>query len=174
MQALAALRLGPLSVDKLGASSDGAPNTWHLRYLHRSLGGSGFHRDLNVKVLLEQATPPPAARPPKSVADNNTAASRRETTGTDAAPHVAVPAVEEHADAVGGRCRLAVVQPLPAAVYVDVDQLAALQAAGAPFEAHLFGESLIINVSDPALTRCLLRCAADAGRILDSWSLWVI
>ena len=77
-------------------------------------------------------------------------------------------------DAVGGGCRLAVVQPLPAAVYVDVDQLAALQAAGAPFEANLFGESLIRTVSSPALTRCPLRCAADAGRISDSWSLSLI
>lgn len=157
MQALAALQLAPSSVDKLDAASDGPPDTWHLRYLRRSLGGSGFHRDLNVKVVLEQAILPPAARTPESEADTNTAASRRETTGTNTAPYVAVATeLEEHADAVGGGCRLAVVQPLPAAVYVDVDQLAALQAAGAPFEAHLFGESRIGIVSNPALTRCLV------------------
>eukprot|EP00208_Stichococcus_sp_RCC1054_P003911 CAMPEP_0206145496 /NCGR_PEP_ID=MMETSP1473-20131121/27545_1 /ASSEMBLY_ACC=CAM_ASM_001109 /TAXON_ID=1461547 /ORGANISM="Stichococcus sp, Strain RCC1054" /LENGTH=331 /DNA_ID=CAMNT_0053541739 /DNA_START=418 /DNA_END=1413 /DNA_ORIENTATION=+ len=136
-QALASLQLAPLQPQQHRATphvpSDKNRDTWRLLRLRRSLGASGFHRVLHLEVALEhtdggRSTPlaPPGETAPDAHAQKGSEDVKAEPTLGPAA-------------AVAKACKMAVVQLLPAAVYADVDELAALQAAGAPFQAELFG-----------------------------------
>lgn len=137
---MASLQLAPLQPQQHGTAShvpsDKIVNTWRLLRLRRSLGASGFHRVLHLEAALEHTDggrSTPLAPPGETAPDVH---ARKGSDEVAAEPGLGPAAARAKA------CKVAMVQPLPAAVYADVDQLAALQAAGTSFQAELFGTHL--------------------------------
>ena len=126
MQALASLHV---------AANEATDNPWRLASLQRGLTGEGFHRELTFTVQLKGNNSGNGAAGGGNGAGHTAAAARQHTQASKGSK------VSQLAPA----CQLAFVQPLPAGVYADMDQISNLAAAArklgpaTSFDAQLFG-----------------------------------